>query len=99
MIDKRRIGPATTRTTGDRRRGTRMSVSSQAGRQADAAQLVNVEQLIGAYYDLKPDVTVPGQRVAFGTSGHRGSAFQAAFNEPHILATTEAICRYRPQQG
>src|SRR5215210_2748409 len=76
-----------------------MSVSPQAGRPADATQLVNVEQLIGAYYDVRPDVSVPGQRVAFGTSGHRGSSLKGAFNEPHILATTEAICRYRQQQG
>ncbi len=76
-----------------------MSVSPRAGRPADAAQLVNVEQLIAAYHDLKPDLSVAGQRVAFGTSGHRGSSFQAAFNEPHILAITEAICRYRQQQG
>ena len=76
-----------------------MSVSPQAGRPADAAQLVNVEQLIGAYYDVRPDVSVPSQRVAFGTSGHRGSSLKGAFNEPHILATTEAICRYRREQG
>src|SRR5450432_3182707 len=76
-----------------------MSVSPQAGRPAEASQLVNVERLIGAYYDLKPDPAVPSQRVAFGTSGHRGSSFLAAFNEPHILAITEAICRYRDQQG
>ena len=76
-----------------------MSVSPRAGRQADPAQLVNVAQLIGAYSDLKPDVTIASQRVAFGTSGHRGSSFKGAFNEPHILATTEAICRYRKEQG
>src|SRR5918997_3780024 len=76
-----------------------MSVSPQAGRRADQSQLVNVEQLIGAYYALKPDVLIPAQRVAFGTSGHRGSSFKGAFNEPHILATTEAICRYRKEQG
>src|SRR3954447_13677953 len=61
--------------------------------------LVNVDQLIAAYYDRGPDPAVPAQRVAFGTSGHRGSAFNAAFNEAHILAITEAICRYRQQQG
>jgi phosphoglucomutase len=76
-----------------------MDVSPQAGRPADASQLVNVERLVGDYYDRKPDPSVPSQRVAFGTSGHRGSAFQAAFNESHILAITEAICRYRDQQG
>jgi phosphoglucomutase len=74
-------------------------VSPQAGRLADASQLVNVDRLIGDYYDRKPDPSVPSHRVAFGTSGHRGSAFNAAFNEAHILAVTEAICRYREQQG
>src|SRR6266496_1389489 len=76
-----------------------MDVSPRAGHPADPSQLVNVDQLIRAYYDLTPDPTNSGQRVAFGTSGHRGSAFHAAFNEAHILAITEAICRYRQQQG
>ena len=76
-----------------------MAVNPQAGQPADASQLVNVERLIRDYYDKQPDPSVPSQRVAFGTSGHRGSAFHAAFNEAHILATTEAICRYRNQQG
>jgi phosphoglucomutase len=76
-----------------------MVVSPQAGRLADTSQLVNVDRLIEAYYDRTPDPSVPSQRVAFGTSGHRGSAFNAAFNEAHILAVTEAICRYRHQQG
>jgi phosphoglucomutase len=74
-------------------------MSSQAGQPADPSLIVNVDRLIGAYYDMKPDPSVPGQRVAFGTSGHRGSAFHGAFNEPHILAITEAICRYRKEQG
>jgi phosphoglucomutase len=60
---------------------------------------VDVAKLVGAYYDLRPDPAVPAQRVAFGTSGHRGSAFNAAFNEAHILAISEAICRYRQAQG
>src|SRR5919205_2322056 len=76
-----------------------MVVSPAAGQPADAAQIVDVQQLIRAYYELKPDPAVPSQRVAFGTSGHRGSAFRSAFNEPHILAITEAICRYRHHQG
>jgi phosphoglucomutase len=76
-----------------------MDVSPRAGKPAEAAQLVDVERLVSAYYDLKPDPSVPSQRVAFGTSGHRGSALNAAFNEAHILATTEAICRYRARQG
>ncbi len=61
--------------------------------------LVNVPRLMTAYYAHRPDVSVPGQRVAFGTSGHRGSAFDAAFNEDHILTITQAICDYRRQQA
>ncbi len=61
--------------------------------------LVDVDRLIGDYYDLKPDPNVPSQAVAFGTSGHRGSSFNRAFNEDHIIATTEAICRYRQRHG
>ena len=76
-----------------------MAVNPRAGHPADASQIVNVDQLIAAYYDRKPDPAIPGQRVAFGTSGHRGSAFNAAFNESHILAIAEAICRYRDRQG
>src|SRR5262245_55550449 len=76
-----------------------MSVNPGAGRPADPAQLVDVEKLIRAYYELRPDPSVPSQRVAFGTSGHRGSAFNAAFNEAHIVAATAAICRHRELQG
>jgi phosphoglucomutase len=61
--------------------------------------LVNVPRLMTAYFVQRPDPSVPAQRVAFGTSGHRGSAFDAAFNEAHILATTQAICLYRSQNG
>ena len=61
--------------------------------------LVNVPRLITAYYADRPDPHVDAQRVAFGTSGHRGSAFNHAFNEAHILAITQAICAYRKQQG
>jgi phosphoglucomutase len=61
--------------------------------------LVNVPRLMTAYYTAIPDPAVPAQRVAFGTSGHRGSAFEHAFNEAHIVAITEAICAYRSQQG
>ena len=60
--------------------------------------LVNVPRLVTAYYVRQPDPSIPAQRVAFGTSGHRGSAFDLAFNEAHILATTQAICTYRGQQ-
>jgi phosphoglucomutase len=61
--------------------------------------LVDVDRLIDAYYDTHPDPSVPTQAVAFGTSGHRGSSLNGSFNEDHILATTDAICRYRKTQG
>ena len=61
--------------------------------------LVNVPRLITAYYSNLPDPSVPAQRVAFGTSGHRGSAFDNSFNEWHVLAISQAICEYRTQQG
>ncbi len=60
--------------------------------------LVNVPRLVTAYYAETPDASVPAQRVAFGTSGHRGSAFEKAFNEWHILAISQAICQYRARQ-
>ena len=65
------------------------------GQHPTASQLVNVPKLITAYYALKPDAAVPAERVSFGTSGHRGSAFKTAFNEDHIAAITQAICDYR----
>ena len=65
----------------------------------EPSDLVNVPRLITAYYTGRPDPAVPEQRVAFGTSGHRGSAFSDSFNENHILAITQAICSYRRQQG
>jgi len=76
-----------------------MTQSPRAGQPADPSELVDVGALLRAYHELRPDPTVAAQRVAFGTSGHRGSALHAAFNEAHILATTEAICRYRKAQG
>lgn len=76
-----------------------MVVSDLAGRPADPSTLIDVDRLIAAYHEGRPDPSDPAQRVAFGTSGHRGSAFRNAFNEAHILATTEAICRYRIQRG
>ena len=76
-----------------------MGVSERAGKPAEASILVDVDRLIAAYYDVHPDPNVPSQAVAFGTSGHRGSSLNASFNEDHILATTEAICRYRKSQG
>ena len=72
---------------------------SRAGSLADASDLIDVDELIAAYYDRKPDASVPAQRVAFGTSGHRGSSLSTSFNEDHILATTQAIVDYRNAQG
>jgi len=74
-------------------------ISPLAGKPATAALLVDVPRLITAYYSKQPDAAVPAQRVAFGTSGHRGSAFDAGFNEWHILAITQAIRDYRRRQG
>ena len=75
-----------------------MKVTPLAGKPAESSMLVNVPGLITAYYTETPDPSAPEQRVAFGTSGHRGSAFRKAFNEWHILAITQAICLYRRQQ-
>ena len=72
-----------------------MQVNSCAGKPAEASMLVNVPKLVTAYYTEVPDPALPEQRVAFGTSGHRGSAFKRAFNEWHILAISQAICMYR----
>ena len=76
-----------------------MATSEQAGKPVDPSALVDVAALVAAYYDTKPDPSDAAQRVAFGTSGHRGSSFRGAFNEAHIVAITEAICRYRVQRG
>jgi phosphoglucomutase len=76
-----------------------MSVHRLAGQPPELEMLVNVPRLVTAYYTGKPDVSIPAQRVAFGTSGHRGSAFSTAFNEDHILAMTQAICEYRQSAG
>jgi phosphoglucomutase len=75
-----------------------MKVSPYAGKPAEPAMLVKVPKLITAYYTEVPDPKVSAQRVAFGTSGHRGSAFDKAFNEWHILAISQAICLYRKQR-
>jgi phosphoglucomutase len=72
-----------------------MTISPLAGQPVDPSMLVNVPELITAYFALAPDPQVPEERVSFGTSGHRGSAFKKRFNEAHILATTQAICLYR----
>jgi phosphoglucomutase len=73
--------------------------SPRAGQPAEPADLVDVAHLVTSYYTGTPDPSEPGQRVAFGTSGHRGSSLDNAFNETHIVATTQAICDYRKQQG
>ena len=71
----------------------------RAGQPATSADLVDVAKLVTAYFTVHPDVENPAQQVAFGTSGHRGSALTASFNEDHILATSQAICEYRAGQG
>ena len=76
-----------------------MIVSPLAGQPAPPSILIDVPRLVAAYYSGVPDASVPGQRVAFGTSGHRGSSFDTSFNEWHVLAITQAICRYRALQG
>jgi len=76
-----------------------MKISPLAGKPATPAMLVNVPKLITAYYSNMPDAAIPAQRVAFGTSGHRGSAFETSFNEWHVLAISQAICDYRKRQG
>jgi len=73
-------------------------ISPLAGEPAAAAQLVDVAKLVDAYYSVKPDPSVSAQRVAFGTSGHRGSSFDGSFNQAHVLAITQAICAYRKQK-
>ena len=75
-----------------------MKVSPLAGKPADPASLVNVPKLVTAFYTETPDPSIVAQRVLFGTSGHRGSAFDKAFNEWHILAISQAICLYRKRQ-
>src|SRR6202046_5837584 len=75
-----------------------VTINPAAGKPADPSILVNVPRLITTYYELRPDPSDPRQRVVFGTSGHRGSANDVAFNEWHILAITQAICDYRKLQ-
>lgn len=72
-------------------------VSNNAGMPATPEDLINVDEVLGSYYDLIPDAAVPEQRVAFGTSGHRGSSLKTSFNEAHIVAITQAIAEYRSQ--
>jgi len=74
-------------------------INPLAGQPAKGPQLVDVAKLIAAYFSLQPDPTLPAQRVSFGTSGHRGSAFNNAFNEAHILAISQAVCDHRRASG
>ena len=72
-----------------------MNLHELAGKQAPRSILENIPRLIAAYYTYKPDVSQETHRVAFGTSGHRGSSLKNSFNEAHILAVSQAICEYR----
>jgi phosphoglucomutase len=74
-------------------------MTSRAGLPAEDTDLIDVDELIAAYYDRVPRPDVAAERVAFGTSGHRGSSLSGSFNENHILATTQAIVDYRASQG
>lgn len=76
-----------------------MNVSTLAGKPPPASMLINVAKLVTAYYTDTPDFSIPAQRVAFGTSGHRGSSLEKSFNEWHVLAISQAICLYRKLQG
>ncbi len=75
------------------------NISPCAGKPIDPKRLVNVPQLVTAYYTGRPDPAIPAERVSFGTSGHRGSSFDHAFNETHILAIAQAICQHRKMKG
>src|SRR5689334_19941792 len=70
-----------------------------AGRPAPRELLINVPRLVSAYFTRSPDPSSPDERVAFGTSGHRGSALRRSFNEAHILAVTQAVCDHRRERG
>jgi len=76
-----------------------VKVNPLAGKPAPPGLLTHVPRLLTAYFELQPDASVPAQQVSFGTSGHRGSAFDRAFNEWHVLAISQAICEYRKSQG
>src|SRR3989449_11064415 len=76
-----------------------MAISPLAGKPAPRAMLVDLAKLEQEYYEHKPDVGNPDERVSFGTSGHRGSSLRGSFNEAHILAVTQAVCEYRKAQG
>ncbi len=76
-----------------------VKVNPLAGKPAPTTLLTDIPRLLTAYFELEPDATVPSQQVSFGTSGHRGTAFERAFNEWHVLAISQAICEYRKLQG
>jgi len=76
-----------------------VKVNPLAGKPAPASLLTNIPKLLTDYFTLRPDGSVPAQQVSFGTSGHRGTAFDRAFNEWHVLAITQAICEYRKSKG
>ena len=76
-----------------------MSTNPRAGQPASKEDLVDIPALVSAYYSLKPDASITGERVTFGTSGHRGKAFKKSFNEAHIRAVTQATCEYRKKEG
>src|SRR5512136_3034260 len=84
---------------GTHRGGPAMALHALAGKPAPRSALVNIPRLVSAYYTLKPDPSDPGQRVAFGTSGHRGSSLRGSFNEAHILATSQALVEHRRAKG
>ena len=103
-LRSRRSGPAEERRVletvpGGIGKSNVMNVSPLAGKPAPESILVDIPALITAYYTELPDPGVAAQKVAFGTSGHRGSSFDRSFNEKHILAITQAICLYRKQEG
>jgi phosphoglucomutase len=96
------IGAAAAGCTAERpqaRKGVDPMADDRAGQPAQPQDLVDVPHLVTAYYTTWPDLSDPGQRVVFGTSGHRGSSLSGAFTEAHIVATTQAICDYRTGQG
>src|SRR5437763_16064834 len=76
-----------------------MDISPKSGKPAYPAHLINVPELVTAYYKGQPDPSVPAQRLVFGTSGHRGCSLDNSFNEAHILAITQAICFYRRKEN
>jgi phosphoglucomutase len=93
------VAPAAAAGAGSRGTEEMGMPHQRAGQPAATEDLVDVPRLVTAYYSLHPDPEEPGQRVAFGTSGHRGSSLDTAFNEDHIAATSQAICDYRTQAG